>query len=278
MSQGKLPPFFCIVVFRRERSETEEAVRLRNVHVHVSCCMSGPVSTAQSPDDDTHAVGTRRKWAREHGLHLVWSILWVGCKPGTSIGARSRTRANVNVRPRPLVEPHTCHQPGNHTTLYLPSHFLSLLLSLLGSLYSPVLLLFIRSSLSLHRPKFPLLFCTASSVIHLILSLSLSTRLVSSSFAHLRMLLCLQASRRHIQGRFLLSLLCSLISPLFSSYLLLSSHFSPLSSLLTPLSSHCSLLSSPPLVSSLPLPFLLFLSLSLLLASFPSVVWLSITL
>ena len=54
--------------------------------------------------DDTHAVVTRPKWAREHGVHTEWSPMSVGCEPGPSIGARTRTRAEVNVRPRPLVQ------------------------------------------------------------------------------------------------------------------------------------------------------------------------------
>ena len=54
--------------------------------------------------DDIHAVGTRPKWAREHGVHTEWSPMSVGCEPGSSTGARTRTRAEVNVRPRPLVQ------------------------------------------------------------------------------------------------------------------------------------------------------------------------------
>ena len=38
-------------------------------------CMCEQMETAQSLGDDTHAVATRRSWAREHGLHrVVWSF------------------------------------------------------------------------------------------------------------------------------------------------------------------------------------------------------------
>ena len=214
----------------------------------MSCCMCEPVETVQSPDDDTHAVGTRPKWARERGLHTQCGpfFLSVGCKPGPSIGDRTRTRANVNVRPRPPVEPYTCHQPENHTNLYLPSHFLSPLLSLLSSRLS----LFSHSS-SLHSffplaassRFFPFFFCSAL-LLQLFISFSsssLSTRLVSSFFAHLRMSLCLQA----IQATH--------TRPLSPS----SSHFSLLSPLFFLPSSLVSLLTSLPSLrlSSLPLAF-----------------------
>ena len=35
----------------------------------MSCCMCEPMETAQPLDDDTHAVVTRAKWARENGTH-----------------------------------------------------------------------------------------------------------------------------------------------------------------------------------------------------------------
>ena len=64
---------------------------------HVRACGDSP--------DDTHAVVMGPKWAREHGLHsAVRSQVSVGCKSGPSIGARRRARAEVNVRPRPLVK------------------------------------------------------------------------------------------------------------------------------------------------------------------------------
>ena len=65
--------------------------------------MCEPMETAQSHGDDTHAVGARPKWAREHGLQRVWSLVSVGCEPGPSIGAPTRTWAKVNVRPQSLV-------------------------------------------------------------------------------------------------------------------------------------------------------------------------------
>ena len=65
----------------------------------MSCCMCEPTEKAQSLGDDTHAVGTGARTA-----HLVWSFMSVGCKPGPSIGARTRTRADMNVRPRPFAQ------------------------------------------------------------------------------------------------------------------------------------------------------------------------------
>ena len=47
-----------------------------------ACCMCEPMETAQTHGDDTHAVVARPKWAREHGLHRVWSFVSVGCEPG----------------------------------------------------------------------------------------------------------------------------------------------------------------------------------------------------
>ena len=41
--------------------------------------------------------------AHEHGVHTEWSPVSVGYQPGPSTGARTRTWADVNVRPRPLV-------------------------------------------------------------------------------------------------------------------------------------------------------------------------------
>ena len=35
----------------------------------IPCCMCEPVVTAQSLGDETHAVVTRPRWAREHGQH-----------------------------------------------------------------------------------------------------------------------------------------------------------------------------------------------------------------
>ena len=67
MSQGKLSPIFV------------GAPRCGGALEMSMSCMCEPVETAQSLGDDTHAVGTRTKWAREHGLqHFVWSIFFVG--------------------------------------------------------------------------------------------------------------------------------------------------------------------------------------------------------
>ena len=52
----------------------------------------------------THAVVAQRKWAREHGLHRVWSFVSVGCEPGPLIGARTRTWENERKTPFPCVE------------------------------------------------------------------------------------------------------------------------------------------------------------------------------
>ena len=68
--------------------------RLRNVHVllHVRAYGECQVSLAM----------THMRWVHgqsghgEHGPHRVWSLVPV-------IGARTRTRAEVNVRPRPLA-------------------------------------------------------------------------------------------------------------------------------------------------------------------------------
>ena len=69
----------------------------------MSCCMCKPMETAQSLGDDTHAVGARPKWASEHGIHTECGpVVSIGCKPGPSTSARTRTWAEVNVRPQPL--------------------------------------------------------------------------------------------------------------------------------------------------------------------------------
>ena len=38
----------------------------------MTCCVCEATEMEQSLGDDTHAVGTRPKWAREHGLHTKW--------------------------------------------------------------------------------------------------------------------------------------------------------------------------------------------------------------
>ena len=75
--------------------------RLRSAHVllHVQASGDSPVSLAM----------THMRWAHGQSGHestddtLSVSLLSVGGKPGPSTGARTRTWADVNVRPRPLV-------------------------------------------------------------------------------------------------------------------------------------------------------------------------------
>ena len=84
----------------RERS-AEMWRRLTHVHVllHVLANGHSPVSLAVA----------LVRWRRGQGGHestdsyREWSTVSVGGKPGPSTCARTRTRAEVNVRPRPLV-------------------------------------------------------------------------------------------------------------------------------------------------------------------------------
>ena len=106
MSQGKLSPIFSIVVFRRERCETKEAVRKDAEAPWKSPC---PACVSQWGQPSLSAM-THSRWAHGQSGHestdytlRVVHFLSVGCKPGPSICARTRTRANVNVRPRPSV-------------------------------------------------------------------------------------------------------------------------------------------------------------------------------
>ena len=69
-------------------------------------CLAACASLWRQPSlfgDGTHAVGTRPKWAREHGLHIHCGSL---CRWVASLAHRqvlgTRTWADVNVRPRPL--------------------------------------------------------------------------------------------------------------------------------------------------------------------------------
>ena len=106
MSQGKLPPNLWMVIFRRDvhQMKVNGAPRCGGaLEIPMSCCMCEPTETAQSLSDDTHAVATRPKWAREHGLHAVCGLLrrWVASLAHRKV-LETRTRANVNVRPRPL--------------------------------------------------------------------------------------------------------------------------------------------------------------------------------
>ena len=71
----------------------------------MSSCMCEPVETAQSLGDDTYAVVTRPKWAREQGLHKVCGppCRWVvRLYPRNLLD--TRTWAEVTVRPRPFVK------------------------------------------------------------------------------------------------------------------------------------------------------------------------------
>ena len=106
--RGKLSPNFWIVVFRRERSKTKEAVRLDVEAPKKYPCPTACASQWRQPSlsgDNTHAVATRPKWAQEHGLHTKCGSL---CRWVASVAHRkvleTRTRANENVRPRPLVQ------------------------------------------------------------------------------------------------------------------------------------------------------------------------------
>ena len=71
----------------------------------MSCCRCEPVETAGSLGGDTHAVGTRPKWARE--ARTAQSAVPL-CRWGASLAHRqvleTRTRAEVNVRPRLLMQ------------------------------------------------------------------------------------------------------------------------------------------------------------------------------
>ena len=57
----------------------------------MSRCMCEPLETAQSLGDDTRAVVARPKWAREHGLHRVWSrVTSMGCEAGPSMSCSDK--------------------------------------------------------------------------------------------------------------------------------------------------------------------------------------------
>ena len=53
---------------------------------------------------DTYVVVTRPNGRESTDYALVWSLVSVVGKPGPSMGARTRTWAEVKVRPRPLCE------------------------------------------------------------------------------------------------------------------------------------------------------------------------------
>ena len=70
----------------------------------MSSCMCAPVETAQSLGDDTHAVVTRLKGHQSTDCTVCgpWRR-WVESL-AHPMRARTRTRANATVRPRPLVK------------------------------------------------------------------------------------------------------------------------------------------------------------------------------
>ena len=68
----------------------------------ISCCMCEPLEIAPSLDENTHAVVTATVGTRARDTHEVWSSASVGCKPSSTC-ARTRKRAEVKARPRPLV-------------------------------------------------------------------------------------------------------------------------------------------------------------------------------
>ena len=75
----------------------------------VCCCVCEPPETAKSLGDDTRAVVALPNWHLEHELHtLVCSNVSVRGREERGLRAHrrvleTRTRAEVNVRPRPLV-------------------------------------------------------------------------------------------------------------------------------------------------------------------------------
>ena len=91
-----------------ERYRAKETARLDKETLHkisTSCCMCEPV-TAQSLGDDAHAVVKWPKWASEHGPTHIGVVQCVG--GAASLAHRyaldTRTRAEVNVRSRPLED------------------------------------------------------------------------------------------------------------------------------------------------------------------------------
>ena len=67
----------------------------------------------------THAVVTRPRWAREHKLQNLHLSLSMGDWLAPPTGGRTRTRAEVNVRPRLLVMTKEAqpdeHEPNDQT-------------------------------------------------------------------------------------------------------------------------------------------------------------------
>ena len=77
-----------------------------------SCYTRDPMETAQSVGDDAHA-GVNMAWVcvGARTAHRVKSFVSVGRRPGLSVGAQTRTRAQVTVGPGHLVR-----QTGAKTT------------------------------------------------------------------------------------------------------------------------------------------------------------------
>ena len=218
-------------------------------------CMCEPVETAQSLGDDTHAVGTRPKWAREHGLHTSCGPFFVGGLQAWPIDLCSNKDAGKRERETPTLcgksnrrnpkEQHTSCPLLKHTNLHMSSHFLLTSLFSLSALSSPTFFFssFVLPSRCIVQISSSFLHCFSNYPSHSLFSLS--TRLASSSFAHLRKL---SPGIKATHTR----------PPSPSSLPLFSSHFSLLS-LHTVLSSSllvCSLFSPMPFVPSL--AFVLF--------------------
>ena len=272
MSQGKLSPIFCIVVFRRERCETKEAVR-KDAEAPWKCPC--PACASQWRQQSLSAM-THMRWAHgqsghestDYTLHVVhffvrglqaWPIDLCSNKDAGKRERETPTLCGKRNRRNPK-EQHTSCPLLKHTNLNMPSHFLFSLLSLLSlsALSSPTFFFFSFVLPSRCIVQIFLFFCTASPVIHLSLS-SLSPLVSPPPLLPIFENCCVSTHQGDTyQAAF--------------SFLSSSLLFSPLTSLLTPLSSHCSLLSSSRLFSFLfPCLSSLF-SLSFCSASLPSVV------
>ena len=76
-------------------------------------CMCEPMETAQSLGDDTHAVVKRPKWPSEHERHTACGPLcWLVTSLAHQQVLGTRTRAELNVSPRPLMQ-HTGKEKEN---------------------------------------------------------------------------------------------------------------------------------------------------------------------
>ena len=85
--RSKLPSIYCVVVLRRERYETKEAVR-RDVEAPQKCrCLAACASQRRQSSlfgDDTHAVVHVPLGTRARITPRVWSSVSVGGKLGPS--------------------------------------------------------------------------------------------------------------------------------------------------------------------------------------------------